>query len=200
MLPREGYKLSLPGKRPDDPPSRPLRLVSVGDDYLVCNPIDVDGNPIDVDIYVMKPWTLRRTPFDGTGPDADGISYAYVSNVERIATRGDVSEDQFITPNYNVENDIYVESTTEIFHLSNGKAARLMDANKDGRAWAHLPTQVSPGDLYGGDADVGDVLTWDGSEGVWAAPSGGGGGSLNLDGGDASSVYGGTTAIDGGGA
>lgn len=51
----------------------------------------------------------------------------------------------------------------------------------------------------------GDVMTWSASGSKWSplAPSGGGGGGGfigDLDGGNASSVYGGTTAIDGGSA
>ena len=51
---------------------------------------------------------------------------------------------------------------------------------------------ASPSDGY--------VLTWNNGSSKWeaAAPSGGGGGLTDLDGGNSSSVYGGITAIDGG--
>lgn len=45
-----------------------------------------------------------------------------------------------------------------------------------------------------------DVLTWDDSVGEWIAQAGGGGGSPNLDGGIASSTYGGIAALNAGGA
>ena len=44
------------------------------------------------------------------------------------------------------------------------------------------------------------VLAWSASASKWqpTAPSGGGGGAIDLDGGSATSIYGGITAIDGG--
>lgn len=134
--PREGYKLTSPAKQ-QEIAARKLRVLSVGDDYLVCNPVDDQGEAIDVTIYVVRPYTLQRSPWDGQ-TDASGISYVYTGNAARTATRGTVSEDQLITPDYNTNDIIYAELTPETWFLSNGKQTRLMDANRDGRAWAHL--------------------------------------------------------------
>lgn len=134
---RESYQVVSPALSPDKATGRQLRLVSVGDDYLLCNPVGTDGEPIDVNIYVMKPWTMRRSPFDGQ-TDAAGISYTYASNTQRTATRADVTEVQLITPDYSGGDVIYAELCAELFLLSNGHQTRLMDSNRDGRAWAHL--------------------------------------------------------------
>lgn len=137
LPPREGYAVTSPALTPEGSTGRRLLLVSVGDDYLTCNPVDTAGDPVDVNVYVMKPWTLRRTPWDGE-TDAAGISYTYSGNAARTATRGSVVEAQLITPDYNAGDFIYAELCTELFLLTNGKQTRLMDSNRDGRAWAHL--------------------------------------------------------------
>ncbi len=61
---------------------------------------------------------------------------------------------------------------------------------------ATFPTSLP--DITQSGAALNNVVTWNGTAWVAAAPSGGGGGSPNLDGGYAASNYGGTTAIDGG--
>lgn len=136
---RAGFRLVSPAKQwAGGGTPRKLSLVSVNDDYLLCNPFGPDGTPLDINLYVMKPWTLRRTPWDGTGPDASGISYAYTSDSARNATMGSVTESQLITPNYNTGDIVYAILASETFRLTNGKSTSLMDLNLDGRAWAHL--------------------------------------------------------------
>ena len=134
---RESYRTTSPALAPERATGRRLKVLSVGDDYLTCNPVDTSGDAIDITVYVVKPWTLRRTPFDGQ-TDAAGISYSYSGNAARRATRGSVTEDQLITPDYNTGDFIYAELCSELFLLTNGKQTQLMDSNRDGRAWAHL--------------------------------------------------------------
>lgn len=81
----------------------------------------------DVDISVLKPWTLRRTPFDGL--TVNGVSYAYAGADVRVATSGDDSETQYITQDYFIGAVIYVQETNE-------PGADVIDVNVDGRAWA----------------------------------------------------------------
>lgn len=140
---REANPLARAALDPDRSPLRRMSIVSVQNDYLECHPFDPNGSAnTSRTKYVMKPWTLRRVPFDGK-TDAAGVSYTYSSTTERIATRSSTTEDQFITPNYNVGDEFYAILTAERHTLSGGpgdkKVTRLVDANLDGRAWATLP-------------------------------------------------------------
>ncbi len=88
-------------------------------------------------------------------------------------------------------------------NLANATRPGLVQLTGDLSNTAASPTVVG---LQGRAVDSsapsdGNILTWSASGSKWspAAPSGGGGGYLaNLDGGSSSSVYGGTSAIDGG--
>ena len=81
----------------------PVTIVSIQDDYLVCRPLNVES--AGDDIFVAKPWGLRKTPFHGlTMPNQDGtlMSYDYTSTQARTVTdESDSStEDQVIVPAY----------------------------------------------------------------------------------------------------
>lgn len=114
-----------------------FRITFVGDDYLSCNPYDASGNPTSAVVYVMRPYSLRRSPFDGHS--VAGVGYAYSSNVRRVATGSGVSETQYITPDLNDGDVIYAVQLKETFTLSNSARTSWHDLNVDARAWAHLP-------------------------------------------------------------
>ncbi len=140
MHDRQGYKLDRQAN-PDAarPGAQKFRVVNVGDDYLDCNPYRSDGTVNSSShVYLMKPYSLRRTPFDGTGPDTGGVSYVYSSDVARVGTLSTITESQRITPDYNDGDIVYGELGAEAFTLTNGKTTRWVDVNRDARAWAHL--------------------------------------------------------------
>ena len=103
-------------------------IVSVGDDYLTCS--NSTGT-----VYILKPYTLRRSPFHGQ--TVDGVTYTYAAdNATRTANAGAVTEIQKITPDY------WTGATIETFHmvapvtLTNGQPCSVVDGNNDARAWA----------------------------------------------------------------
>ena len=129
----------------DLPPLSWFSVASVGDDYLTVHPFKADPSDSTADwivdtattLYVFKPWTLEKTPWDGN-TDAAGVTYTYTDNSTRSATDGTNTETQKITPAYNPGDWIYalplpVGSDTS---LSNGKSTNFIDINSDGRAWA----------------------------------------------------------------
>src|SRR6185312_1528372 len=85
-----------------------LSVVTNGTDTLACNPFKADGVTIDssITVTVMKPWTLRRTPFDGK--TVNSISYTYTDNATRTAT-GSTTETQKITQDYFAGAVIYAQ-------------------------------------------------------------------------------------------
>lgn len=92
---------------------RRLRVKEVKDDYLRCfswtpNTDDNDGEEGDKDIFVAKPYLLRKTPFDGESIvyPSKTISYTYASQGERTATSGADSETQVLIPEYFVDDEI----------------------------------------------------------------------------------------------
>lgn len=141
QLPREGPKLSHPqfGDSGGGLPLTKFSVIAVGTDWLTCNPYKGDDSIDTATVnYVMKPWTLRRTPFDGV-TDGAGISYTYTGNAARTAMRGTITETQQITPDYSAGDIVYAVTTKESFSVSMGEVTtRFMDVNCDGRAWAHL--------------------------------------------------------------
>jgi hypothetical protein len=115
-------------------------IYEIGDDVLTCHYIFPDENGVDVadtshEVLVWKPWTLRRTPFDGK--TVNGINYTYVSEHERSAVEGAVEEDQLVTPDYFVNAIIFVAPINVA--PVNGYSDDMIDVNVDGRAWAVPP-------------------------------------------------------------
>lgn len=104
---------------------RRFRIVNANDfpDHVVC--VTWDGTTEGTREYdVLKPWSLRRTPFDGQS--RAGIGYTHTSNVRRTASDGSQSETQVIVPNYFATDELYAVKTDEGW----------VDINVDGRAWA----------------------------------------------------------------
>jgi hypothetical protein len=125
-----------PQLRPKLPPLQQMVVVSDEGDYLECHNLNALGVEGTQTIYVLKPWYLRRSPFDGE--TVGGYSYVYSSNYERARTEDDstASEElQIIDPLYFEDCVIYaakmnlsVEVDTDIF-------SSWIDVNLDARRW-----------------------------------------------------------------
>ena len=121
---------------------------SVEADHLVCrrleqNGRDDDGNDLygegALDVCVLKPWTLRRSPFDGK--TIGGKAYEYQDNATRAVTKDEESENQAITPDYETDCVIFAAITDVRGQLDPEDVflphrTVLVDVNVDGRAWA----------------------------------------------------------------
>ena len=116
------------------------RLNFILGDYLQVRELTVlpDGTEIEgpVDILVAKPWTLRRTPFDGQV--FNNFLYTYIDQSTRDATDQSPpgkTERQVITPQYYLNSTIYCVRT-----VRGGTSVSLsiqgLDLNVDARAWA----------------------------------------------------------------
>jgi hypothetical protein len=134
-------------------------ITAVLDDYLEGYPVDVtpDGDFIQGEATgapatrIMKPYKLRKTPFDGQTIAIEGtdITFAYnADNVTRTADDDTTVETQKITPSYDVRvTDGYrgdeilaiFVGITPGFTAGTGDVkdpAIWHDMNTDGRAWA----------------------------------------------------------------
>lgn len=116
-----------------------MQIVEVGGDFLRCVRVGADGSAGTLDVFVAKPWTLRRTPFDGQ--TRNGKEYTYADNVSRTVTEGSATEDQRITPDYEVGDVIFAALCDVLGQIdpedtNTGDRTVLVDANVDGRAWA----------------------------------------------------------------
>lgn len=118
---------------------RQMEIQSVQGDYLVCRTLDASGTQGPNDVYVLKPWTLRQTPFDGQ--TVNGVSYAYSDASNRTATAGDEEEDQQITQDYYTGAVIYVMDSDASVEVVAGVFARVIDVNVDARAWLKVPEE-----------------------------------------------------------
>lgn len=108
-------------------------IKSLAADYMVCKELDEDGNEIGDTIYVMKPWILRVSPFDGQ--TVNGVTYDYSSNTERDATFGGDEETQVVTQDYYVGAKIVV-GKKKYEEDAGGNATQYYDTNDSGRSWA----------------------------------------------------------------
>jgi hypothetical protein len=105
-----------------------MTVSSEENDYLIC----VDSS--DQEVYVAKPFTLRRTPYDGvTWGD---VSYVYSAANTRVASAaGETDETQKITPSYEADETIVAVAHDTGVLTSFGEIA-WEDLNTAGRAWA----------------------------------------------------------------
>ena len=109
-------------------------------DYLQGQELTVlpDGTEVlgGVNILVARPWTLRRTPFDGI--IYNNFLYTYIDQSTRTATDQSPpgkTETQYITPAYYLGSTIYC--ARQVFGgTSVSQAIQGIDLNTDGRAWA----------------------------------------------------------------
>ena len=128
------------------PPAAPYlqiyqaRINFVLGDYLQVRELTVqpDGTEIlgPVDLLVAKPWTLRRTPFDGI--IFNNFLYTYIDQSTRDATDQSPpgkTERQYITPQYYLNSTIYCVRTVR-GGTSVSQSIQGLDLNVDARAWA----------------------------------------------------------------
>lgn len=124
------------------------------DDYLVCTPhvVPNDGTLLIPQVYnrslgagaieiyyVVKPFLLQRTPFDGnivSYPSMD-VAYSYTGTGRRTATsQGQVDEDQLITPSYFTADIITARCGPTGYMDLLGNYINWTDTNEGGRQWA----------------------------------------------------------------
>ena len=110
-----------------------LVVKSVGADHLVCRTLDATGTEGTSDVYVLKPWLLRRTPFDGLS--VNGVSYSYSTNSYRTAGG---EEEQEITQEYYADCVIYAMDIDVSVDVGGGIYCAAVDVNVDGRAWCKV--------------------------------------------------------------
>jgi len=109
-------------------------IKSVTADYLTCKELDADDAETGDTLYVMKPWLMRRSVFDGQ--TVNNVSYTYSSDTERVATpSGGDPEDQLVTQDYYIGAKIIV-GTKKTESDAGGNATQYYDVNDSGRAWA----------------------------------------------------------------
>lgn len=78
-------------------PPTMFRVIANHADHITAQRFDGEEPSGDV-VNIAKRWDLRRTPFDEK--TVDGKSYVYTNDNERVATRGEITETQLITPDY----------------------------------------------------------------------------------------------------
>jgi len=121
---------SLAGQDPRTPIGRQMQVQSDQGDYLICRTLDAAGNVGTGDVNVLKPWILRRTPFEGL--TVNGVSYTYSANGTREANG---TETQLITQDYFTGAEITVLELNVIVELTTGIFTKLIDMNDSGRKW-----------------------------------------------------------------
>lgn len=109
-------------------------------DYLWCRTWDADTETEgDEDVFVAKPWLLRRSPFEGAV--REGIEYTYTGNVSRTARRIGTSktEKQAIVDVYAIGDVITATSPIKGgMGVIVGEVPLVWLARTEGRAWARI--------------------------------------------------------------
>lgn len=135
-----------PGSGGGGAPVTRYRVQSVHDKVLVCHTWDGTTEGTD-DVYVAKPPKLRHTITTAT-VDGTVLTYSYstvASNLDkqRDATNGTITESQFVTPRWLLDDEIYgIEIPQAIAHpVTAGSVVStletsVIDLNLDARAWA----------------------------------------------------------------
>lgn len=102
-----------------------VTITAINDTYLEC---DKDGAAIKV----AKPWGLRNEVDFPVGPD-----YVYHNPQHRTATLGGETEEQFITPSYQVGEELLAKRLpSSRINDEAGKMIVWIDENLIGRCWA----------------------------------------------------------------
>ena len=103
-------------------------ITDIRDTYLLC---EKDGAPITV----AKPWALRN----GVVWPA-GATYEYTGAGSRIATGSSGTEQQRLTPDYEVGEELLVERLPSArITDDDGAPIVYVDKNNAGRCWAEVP-------------------------------------------------------------
>lgn len=126
-------------------------VTAVKADHLECKAVNTLGGvqnlPLDAAdvVRVMKPYKLRRTPFDGETIASEGvdITYVYAGNTTRNADDGTNDEDQYVTPSYDVKSAAYQGDEILAIYVGtspgyevDGAPVVWHELNTDGRAWS----------------------------------------------------------------
>lgn len=131
---------NLDGRKWKAPTMVQCKVKSTDDDHLVCRLLDAGGGEGDTDLYVMKPWLLRKSPFNGQ--TVNGVSYTYSDAHTREATpSGGDPETQKITQDY-YTNAVIMVGKMDVTLSAGGQQTNLIDLNDSGRAWA-VPLEES---------------------------------------------------------
>lgn len=115
--------------------TKKVTITAINDDYLTCS----TSNNSDSTINVLKPYILRRTPFDNKtifDPlSGTNLLYFYTSSSIRIITDilNNYNQTQYIQSSYNIGDTIYIvsipnETINEIKYI-------YLDLNTDARGW-----------------------------------------------------------------
>lgn len=115
--------------------AQPYRVMSVGDDHLVCQAWDWDtATASGVNVNVAKPYGLRKSTSDGT--TQNGITYTFTNGYTRTADDGD-EETQIIVPAYDLYDDNIIMVSVGNTGVTVGEERLILkDDNDDARAWA----------------------------------------------------------------
>lgn len=125
-----------------------LVVVAEYSDYLECQTIVTSGDPATV--YVAKPYSFRRSVFDGN--TVNGISYTYIPVLDgseiadnyRQAGDGNEYEIQRITPAYYQGERILVVDGVNTGVVVDDILLTMVDINFSGRCWAvHISGEYS---------------------------------------------------------
>jgi hypothetical protein len=121
-----------------------FRLKGVSEDYLNCKQLN-GTTEVGPTVKVAKPYNLRKTPFHGK--TISGITYNYTGAQSRTKTRASTSttENQVITPAYQVAVTGYDGDEIYACKPSGGTGVKIggvdvvwLDINNAGRAWAKV--------------------------------------------------------------
>lgn len=110
------------------------RVNSEFGDYLAVTKI-ASGTTTGTIFNVAKPYSLRKTPFDGV--TNNGVTRVYSTNLTRVASNTEFGQVEVIIPNYNLGSDhIYVAGVDHSDVFVSSEELKFIDLNVDGRAWA----------------------------------------------------------------
>ena len=140
-LPRQGQFLA---SLPEDAraPLGLLKFVAYGDDIIIVTD-GVQNYPI------LKPWILRRTPFDGL--TVDGVAYTYTNGIQRSATpTGGSAATEYVTQDWQTNEEISgegyeggvymlvtsVDKALVVTYPPVVQGVWMIDKNRNAHAWA----------------------------------------------------------------
>jgi len=114
-----------------------FKIIDINNDFITC--FVWDGLLLGtVPFTIVKPYTLRRSPWDGL--TRDGISYVYTDFQIRNATNEEDTVEEKVEPKYLINDVIYASrpiggdiADTDLSPLQLSTA--WLDDNRDGRQW-----------------------------------------------------------------
>lgn len=143
MRPGQSLTLSGPGTRRPSIGSIQVQRVQVQseeDDYLVVRAMDQEDTVDDADLILAKPFTLRKTPYDGK--TVNDVQYTYSSSSVRQCTAGGFTWTERLTPPYAQEDELLAIigfGGTPGLDDVDDQPVNWLDLNVDGRRWVPDP-------------------------------------------------------------